>query len=83
MIDENQVEGAAQEFGGTVQDAVGGVMGDEKMQAEGKWNKAAGQAKQTFGEAAEEVREQVIAKPLTALAIVAGVFLTLGFLARR
>jgi uncharacterized protein YjbJ (UPF0337 family) len=83
MIDENQVEGTAQEFGGTVQDAVGGVMGDEKMQAEGKWNKAAGQAKQTFGEAAEEVREQVIAKPLTALAIVAGVFLTLGFLARR
>jgi uncharacterized protein YjbJ (UPF0337 family) len=83
MVDENEVEGAAQELGGTVQDAVGDLAGDAKMQAEGKWNKAAGKARQTFGEAAEEVREQVKSQPLTALAIVAGVFLTLGFLARR
>jgi uncharacterized protein YjbJ (UPF0337 family) len=83
MMDENEIEGAAQELGGRVQDAVGGLTGDASTQAEGKWNQAAGKAQQTFGAAADEIRENVVDKPLTALAVAAGLFFVLGFLARR
>jgi uncharacterized protein YjbJ (UPF0337 family) len=83
MVDENEVEGTIRDIGGKVQDGIGGLTGDAELQAEGKWNQAAGKAQKTFGEAADEVRENVKSSPLTALAIVGGVCLALGFLARR
>ncbi len=83
MVDENEIEGAARDLGGKVQDAVGGLTGDAATQAEGKWNQAAGKAQKTFGAAAEEIRENVADKPLTALGIAAGVFFVLGYLMRR
>jgi len=83
MVDENEFEGAARDLGGKVQDAIGGLTGDVDTQARGKWNQAAGKAQKTFGNAAEELRENVADSPLTALAIVGGIFFALGFLARR
>ncbi len=83
MVDENEVEGTFRDLGGKVQDAVGGLTGDTKTQAEGKYNQMAGKAQKTFGAAADEVRENVTNQPLTALAIVGSVFFALGFLARR
>jgi uncharacterized protein YjbJ (UPF0337 family) len=83
MVDENEIEGAARDLGGKVQDAVGGLTGDAATQAEGKWNQAAGKAQKTFGAAADEIRDNVVDKPLTALAVAAGLFFVLGFLARR
>jgi len=83
MVDENEFEGAARDLGGKVQDAIGGLTGDVETQARGKWNQAAGKAQKTFGNAAEELRENVADSPLTALAIVGGIFFALGFLARR
>ncbi len=82
-MDENEVEGTFRDLGGKVQDAVGGLTGDEKTQAEGKYNQMAGKAQKTFGAAADEIRENVSNQPLTALAIVGGVFFALGFLAKR
>jgi uncharacterized protein YjbJ (UPF0337 family) len=83
MVDENEFGGAAREFGGRVRDAVGGLTGDASTQAKGKWNQAAGQVQRTFGEASDELRENVTSNPLLALAIVGGVGFALGFLARR
>lgn len=83
MVDENEVEGVAREIGGRVQDAVGGLTGDAATQAKGKWNQAAGAAQKTFGAAADEVRDNVTAQPLTALVLVGAVAFVLGFLARR
>jgi uncharacterized protein YjbJ (UPF0337 family) len=83
VVDENEVEGTFRDLGGKVQDAVGGLTGDTKTQAEGKYNQMAGKAQKTFGAAADEVRENVTNQPLTALAIVGSVFFALGFLARR
>jgi uncharacterized protein YjbJ (UPF0337 family) len=83
VVDENEVEGTVRDLGGKVQDAVGGLTGDTKTQAEGKYNQMAGKAQKTFGAAADEVRENVTNQPLTALAIVGSVFFALGFLARR
>ncbi len=82
-MDENQFEGVARDIGGKFQDAAGGLTGDAALQAKGKWNQAAGKAQKTFGEAADELRENVSASPLAALAIVGGIFFALGFLARR
>jgi len=82
-MDENEFEGAARDLGGKVQDAVGGLTGDTKTQAEGKYNQMAGKAQKTFGAAADEIRENVTNQPLTALAIVGGIFFALGFLAKR
>jgi len=83
MVDENEIEGTIRDVGGKVQDAVGGLTGNTATQAEGKWNQAAGKAQKTFGAAADEIRDTVADKPLTALAIVGGICLALGFLARR
>jgi uncharacterized protein YjbJ (UPF0337 family) len=82
-MDENEFEGAARDLGGKVQDAVGGLTGDAEIQAEGKWNQAAGKAQKTFGAAADEIRDNVVDKPLTALAVAAGVFFVLGYLMRK
>jgi uncharacterized protein YjbJ (UPF0337 family) len=83
LVDENEVEGTVRDLGGKVQDAVGGLTGDTKTQAEGKYNQMAGKAQKTFGAAADEIRENVTNQPLTALAIVGGIFFALGFLAKR
>jgi uncharacterized protein YjbJ (UPF0337 family) len=83
MVDENEIKGAAREFGGRVQDAVGGLTGDARTQAEGKWNQAAGRAQRTFGVAVDEVIDNVKEKPLAALAVVAGASFLLGLLARK
>jgi uncharacterized protein YjbJ (UPF0337 family) len=83
MVDENEFEGTARDIGGKIQDAVGGLTGDASTQARGKWNQAAGKAQRTFGEAADELRDNVTGSPLTALAIVASAFFALGYLSRR
>ena len=83
MVDENEFEGAARDFGGNAQEAVGGLAGDASAQARGKLSQAACKAQRTFGEASNELRDNVTSSPLTALAIVGGVCFALGFLARR
>ncbi len=83
MVDENQVEGTARDIGGKIQDAAGGLTGDADTQASGKWNQVAGKAQKSFGDAAEEVRDNVSNQPLTALAIAGGIGLALGWLFSR
>ena len=83
MVDENEVEGTARDLGGKIQDAVGGLTGDTETQAQGKINQAAGQAQKAIGSLADDLRDNVMDQPLTALAIVGGIGLVLGFLMRR
>jgi len=83
MVDENEIEGAARQFGGRVQDAVGGLTGDTATQAEGKLNQAAGKAQRTFGAAVDDLIDNVKEKPFIALGVVAGASFLLGFAARK
>ena len=83
MVDANEIKGAAREFGGRVQDAVGGLAGDAKTQAEGKWNQAAGHAQRSFGSAVDDVLDIMRDRPLAALAAVAGVAFLAGWLTRK
>jgi len=83
MAHENESAGAARDFGGKIQDAVGGLTGDFSTQAKEKWNEVSGQAQRSLGEASDELRSNVKGSPLIALAIVGGLCFVLGFLSRR
>lgn len=89
-IDESRAQGAANTTAGKVQDAIGALKGDLKMQAEGKIRQVRGAAQQAYGrvsEQAEVTRSQtdefIRARPYEAVAIAAGVGLLLGLLVRR
>ena len=49
-MDKEHIKGAAQKVEGALKDAAGKVTGNEKLQAEGKADKAAGAARQTAGD---------------------------------
>src|SRR5262245_497219 len=54
-MDEDRVVGTARNLGGKVQEGLGRVRGDVKMQAEGVINQAAGTAQDLYGQAKESV----------------------------
>jgi len=58
-MDENNFKGAARNLGGKIEGTVGNLTGDMKMQAEGAYDKAAGSAQNTYGKAAEAVKDGV------------------------
>ena len=60
MVDENRVSGAIDQAKGAIKDAAGKVMGDTKLQAEGKADKAAGKTESTVGGAKDAVRDATL-----------------------
>ena len=56
-MDNDRIAGAAQKLGGGAKDAVGGALGDTKLQAEGKADKAAGTVQNAFGGAKDAARD--------------------------
>lgn len=57
MVNRDQVEGAAKQAKGALKDAAGKVVGNERLQAEGKADKIAGKVQKGYGDAKEEVRD--------------------------
>ena len=57
MADKDQLTGAAKEFGGKVQGAVGDFTGSHRDSFEGRAREAAGQAESLYGQAKDTVRE--------------------------
>ncbi len=55
-MDKNRIEGGAKEVKGTVKEAVGKLVGNERLEAEGKIDKAAGEAQSTLGKAKDAVK---------------------------
>ena len=56
-MDREHVKGAADKVKGAVKDTAGKVTGDEKMQAEGKLDKAKGAAHNAAGDAKDTARD--------------------------
>ncbi len=48
-IDRDRIAGSAQQAKGSIKEGVGSVLGDAKLQAEGKLDKAEGKAQNTVG----------------------------------
>jgi uncharacterized protein YjbJ (UPF0337 family) len=82
-MDENRVEGVVRDIGGKLQDAAGGLTGDTATQVRGKFNQAAGQAQQAYGDTLDEVTEFTKDQPLVALVTAMGVGVILGFFMGR
>jgi uncharacterized protein YjbJ (UPF0337 family) len=55
-MDKEHVKGAADKAKGAVKDAAGKMMGDKKLQAEGKMDKAKGSAREALGDAKDAVK---------------------------
>jgi uncharacterized protein YjbJ (UPF0337 family) len=56
-MDREHIKGAADKVKGAVKDTAGKVTGDEKMQAEGKMDKAKGAAHNAVGDAKDTARD--------------------------
>ncbi|KAE9650498.1 CsbD family protein [Pseudomonas sp. PB106] len=78
-----QVEGVAEKLAGKAQSAVGRLMGDSTLEAEGAGRQAAGQLTKTYGDTLDSVSTFVKEKPVAALAIGAGLLLLVNRLLRR
>lgn len=59
-----QVEGVAEKLAGKAQSAVGKLIGDSKMEAEGAGHQAAGQLTKTYGDTLDSVFTFVKEKPV-------------------
>jgi uncharacterized protein YjbJ (UPF0337 family) len=57
IMNKDQVDGAGKQIKGAVKDAVGGLTGNTKLQAEGKVDKAAGKVQQKVGNGKEKIRD--------------------------
>jgi len=51
----NQLEGTGKDIKGRVKDAIGGLTGDESLQAEGKMDRLKGKIQDTFGRGEEKL----------------------------
>ena len=56
-MDKEHIKGAADKAKGAVKDAVGGLTGDSKLQAEGKMDKVKGAAHNAVGDVKDAVKD--------------------------
>ncbi|WFS04065.1 CsbD family protein [Rhizobium tumorigenes] len=56
-MDKNRIEGAAKELKGTIKETVGKLTGNERLEAEGKVDNAAGEVQSTVGKGKDAVKD--------------------------
>ncbi|MBK4990606.1 MULTISPECIES: CsbD family protein [Pseudomonas] len=78
-----QIEGVAENLAGKAQSAVGRLVDDPALEAEGEGRQAAGQVTKSYGDAVDCVSTFVKEKPIAALAITAAITLVVSRLLRR
>lgn len=84
MVDSSKIEGVAEEAIGTVQENMGGLLGDGASQIKGKAKQVAGQAKGYYGDSLDTVRDITADQPLIALLVATLLGFVFGaLLARR
>lgn len=57
MPDQDRIEGAGKQMGGSIKEGVGKMTGDEKLKAEGRADKAEGKIQNTVGGVKDAVRD--------------------------
>ncbi len=55
-MDKNRIDGAGKQMAGNLKEAAGKITGDQKLQAEGQAEKAAGKVQNAIGGAADAIR---------------------------
>jgi uncharacterized protein YjbJ (UPF0337 family) len=59
VMDKDRVAGSAKQVKGAAKEAVGKVVGDAKLESEGKADKVEGKVKNAVGDRKDEVRDAV------------------------
>lgn len=84
-MDDDRIKGKARQAFGHLQDAAGGLVGDEGLQARGKLNQGRGNAQDMAGRAKDSISDAVCCtrnylaeKPFVSMAIGLGLGLILG-----
>ncbi|NIE76169.1 CsbD family protein [Pantoea sp. Tr-811] len=78
-----QIEGVAEKVAGKAQSAAGQWLDDPQLEAEGDARQVSGQITKSYGDALDNVSAFVREKPLTSLAVAAGLTLLVSRLLRR
>ena len=58
-MDKNRIEGSIKELKGAAKEAIGKVVGDAKLQSDGKTERAAGKIQNAVGGLSDAVRDAV------------------------
>ena len=58
-MDKDRIKGAAQKIKGSIEKTIGNLVGNKKLETDGKIDKAAGTLRSAVGEAKDTVREVV------------------------
>jgi uncharacterized protein YjbJ (UPF0337 family) len=56
-MDKDRLKGSAQQVGGSMKETAGKALGDEKLKAEGKMDKAEGKLRNTIGGVKDTIRD--------------------------
>ena len=83
MVDQNRVQGAADDAVGKLQDGMGGLLGDGAAQARGKARQVSGQAQGFYGETMDTVRDMAADQPMMVVGVAAAAGFLLGALFAR
>ncbi|MGO3570525.1 MAG: CsbD family protein [Serratia grimesii] len=82
-MNSDKINGVMDKVVGKAQEAAGDMTGDEQLQAEGTARYVTGTVQEKYGDALNCISDVVRKKPITTLAIFAGVSLLAGLLLRR
>ncbi len=58
-MNKHQVEGRVEQAKGSIKEAAGKAVGNDRLQGEGKADKATGKAQATYGDAKEDFKDGV------------------------
>ncbi len=58
-MDKDRIKGMAQQGKGAAKEAAGKILGDEKLKAEGKWDKAEGKLRNMVGGVKDAIRDAI------------------------
>ena len=82
-MDEQQVNGGVNQGVGRVKEAAGALLGDLKIEAQGRAQQIRGQAESLYGDTMERITTVTTERPAIALGTAVGIGVIIGILLAR
>ncbi len=82
-MDEQQVNGGVNQGVGKVKEAAGALLGDLKIEAQGRAQQIRGQAESLYGDTVERITTATHERPAVALGTALGIGVIIGILLAR
>ncbi len=82
-MDEQQINGGVNQGVGRVKEAAGALLGDLKIEAQGRAQQMRGQAESLYGDTMERITTATTERPAVALGAALGIGVIIGILLAR